>query len=167
MTRADGNWFFAIGSAAVRYGLISASALTLSGCGDVLTGDADGPAGSGEPLELADAALPVSFSYDVIGAPIVGQPVAVAVTVESTISDRPMTLRYRAPEAESLTFPDGQAETVNLPSFGDAGPQTRQITVVPQRDGRVFLTVSVSVETDTGAVVRSQSVPIDVRNAAE
>ena len=148
--------------------LLAASVfLWVSACGDLLTGDPDGLAGSGEPLELAEGRLPISLGYEVIGAPIVGEPVAVAVTVESDIIDRPMTLRYRAPEADSLTFPEGQAEEVNLPSFGDGGAQTRQITVLPQRDGRVFLTVSVSVETDTGAVVRSQSVPIDVRSGGE
>lgn len=144
--------------------------LVAAGCGDVVSDGEGGPAASGEPLELTDNRMPVTMNYRVTGTPIVGQPVAVEIGLApddgSAIDDHPLILTYRAPEAESLAFPDGQAAQIAVVKAADGGFRPQQITTIPQRDGRVFLTVTAAVETDTGSVSRSLSVPLDVRGAA-
>ena len=120
---------------------------------------------SGEPLGIDEPGAPIEFRYAVNGSPVVGKPVSVSVTLTTPVEDRPIRLTYRAPEAGSLTFPESQATSVDVLPIGDAERRPLQVTVIPQRDGRVFLTVVASMETDTGAVMRSISIPLQVARA--
>lgn len=141
-------------------------AIFIAGCGDVgSSGATSAEPASGDPLELDAGRAPLSLSYRVAGNAVVGQPVAIEVSVETALSERPVVLRYRAPEADSLAFPESQAMAMEVLVVEGARRRPQQITVIPNRDGRIFLTVSASIETDTGAVSRSISVPIDVRRA--
>lgn len=121
---------------------------------------------TGAPLDVEEDGAPISFRYNVNGNPVVGKPVSVSLTLRTPVEDRPITLTYRAPEAGSLEFPESQSSSIEVLPIGDAERRPLQVTVIPQRDGRVFLTVSANMETDTGAVMRSISIPLQVARAA-
>lgn len=110
---------------------------------------------------------PVTLRYRVLGTPLVGQPVAVEIELASEETDRPLALSYAVTDAESLLFAAEQPRRIEL-SIPDAeGTARRQVTVVPQREGRLFLTVTAEVETASGAMLRSMAIPLSVgRDAA-
>jgi hypothetical protein len=122
-------------------------------------------ASSGAEPSPGKPSAPVRIDYTVVGNPIVGQPVSINLEVSSPMRDRPVTLHYRINDARDLTFPQAQAQSVSLAAFGDAERATRQVTVVPQREGRLYLNVSAEVETEGGTLLKSMAIPIQVGSA--
>ena len=108
---------------------------------------------------------PISIDYSIIGAPIVGQPVSINVQISSPLDDRTITVFYRVNEIGSLTFPEAQLETITILPVAEVTSRNQQVTVVPQREGRIYLVVSAEIETDGGTMMRSMSIPIQVGNA--
>ena len=111
---------------------------------------------------------PVRIDYRVIGEPIVGQPVAVDLQFESSLGTKTLDLSYRVNDSTALSFPETQAESVALaPALGagDRGLAAQQVNVIPMREGRLFLNVAVSIETDTGSWSSVTAVPIQVGQA--
>lgn len=139
--------------------------LLAAGCGDVTPArsDADGPGPTtGLPLAGGETGAPISLEYTVIGTPVVGENVAVEISISTSLDDRPITLSYRPAEAGSLGFPETQAATIEVVPVTGSPPRPQQLIVIPRRDGRLFLTVSAAVETDRGAVIKSMSIPLQV-----
>lgn len=143
----------------------------LAGCGDVAS---SGPVDAAPPTTGAalpssasgdDSGAPLRFDYRIVGNPVAGQPVAVEVTIETVLNDRPILLNYQASEAGSLTFPESQAREIEVVPVAGADLRPVQITVVPARDGRVYLSILATVETDTGSVRKAMAVPIMVSPA--
>ena len=109
---------------------------------------------------------PINFRYEVLGTPIVGQPVSINVFVTSSVTDAPITLLYRVNDASSMLFPEPQAlrAEFTMAAPGDE-PRSQQITVVPQREGRLYLNVSAEIATADGTMLKSTSIPIQVGSA--
>jgi hypothetical protein len=153
------------------------SLVAISGCGggnDSASIDTAAPvaAAPSKPAPNAGVTMspgkmtaPVSISYQVVGNPVVGQPVAVNLLLTSSRDDQPVTLRYRANDASSMLFPDDQANAVQLSVGRNEAQRVQQVTVVPQREGRLYLNVSAEVQTDNGSMFRSLAVPIQVGSA--
>ena len=140
----------------------------IAGCGDVTPAGTATPVpapAAGQPLADAGQGAPMTLAYSVIGNPIVGQQVAVEITIATDLDDRPIRLSYRPAEAGSLEFPESQSPSIEVVPVAGSPLRPQQVTVIPQRDGRVFLTVSASVDTDRGGVMKSLSVPLEVRPA--
>lgn len=111
---------------------------------------------------------PVRIDYRVIGEPIVGQPVAVDLQIESSLGTQTLDLSYRVNDSTALSFPETQAMAVALsPALGidQRGLAAQQVNVIPLREGRLFLNVAVSIETDTGSWSSVTAVPIQVGQA--
>jgi len=108
---------------------------------------------------------PITLSYKVVGNPVVGQPVAVNLQIASTEDAQRITLRYRAGDASSMLFPEAQANVVELSPGMSEAQRMQQVTVVPQREGRLFLNVSAEVPTATGSMFKSLAIPIQVGGA--
>lgn len=107
---------------------------------------------------------PISIDYDVIGVPIVGHPVNIDLVVSSTQGDAPVKLRWHVLDTGSLSFPESQLREVALrPNLRQ--PETRQVTVVPQREGRLYLNVTAEIETADGAMLKTMAIPIQVGSA--
>ena len=150
---------------------VVAIAMLLTACGD------DAPTGGETPVVAAkpDAAplptsvgkltAPVDIDYTIMGNPIVGQPVAVNVRVSTPLDDRPILLNYRVSEVGSMSFPESQPASVELLPLATSDLRSQQVTVIPQREGRLFLVVSAAMQTDTGTVMKSMSIPIQVGRA--
>ena len=106
---------------------------------------------------------PLRIRYEVEGAPVVGQPVAVNVFVTSSEEVGEVQVRYRVTDPSSMNFPDSQATRLEMRvGPGDDTKGLRQITVIPQREGRLFLNVSAEVQTPQGSMLRTQAIPIQV-----
>lgn len=152
--------------------------LAASGCrsGDNGTGGDTAPtdesAAKAAPDATADAqaspgkpTAPISIDYNIIGTPIVGNPLSIDVSVSSTQGEAPVKLTYRVLDAASLTFPDAQPEEIALGRVNERQPAVRQVTVVPQREGRLYLNVTAQIETEDGALIKSMAIPIQVGDA--
>jgi hypothetical protein len=145
----------------------------LTACGDA--GDSNGTAtlaaNTKEELKVTAASspgkpsAPISFRYEVQGTPIVGQPVAVNVFVTSSINDAPINVFYRVNDASSMLFPESQALATKFVPEADDQPRSMQITVIPQREGRLYLNVSAEIETADGTMLKTTSIPIQVGSA--
>ncbi len=167
------------------------AALTIAaGCNDAgdagrVEGTADtaaearGPAGVADSSQaeresakpLPDAArspgkpgAPVAIDYAIIGVPIVGHPVNIDVALSSTRGDAPVRLSWHVLDSGSLSFPESQAREVAV-RVTSRQVETRQVTVVPQREGRLYLNVTAEVETPDGAMLKSIAIPIQVGDA--
>jgi len=101
---------------------------------------------------------PISMRYEIVGNPVVGQPVQINVMVSSP--EGPVEVLYSITDRSALVFQDGQVERIEIvdPS-SDAG---RQLSVIPQREGRLYVNVSAQVQTPSGPMIRSMSIPIKV-----
>lgn len=106
---------------------------------------------------------PISMRYEILGNPVVGQPVAVNVLVSSTRG--PVRVSYSINDQSAVMFQQNQVERLEIadPSLGT--PQ--QLTVIPQREGRVYVNVSAAVDTENGELIKSMAIPIRVGKAVE
>jgi hypothetical protein len=108
---------------------------------------------------------PISIDYSIMGNPVVGLPVGINIQISSPLSDRAITVHYRVNEFGSLTFPETQVESVSLLPLADSTLRSQQVTVVPQREGRLYLVVSAEIDTDGGTMMQTMAVPIQVGRA--
>jgi hypothetical protein len=160
-----------------RSTVIFLAALLLAACQEAGNGDngrseapaAGDTAAEREPAELRTSAgkptAPVGIDYAIIGMPVVGQPLNINLELSSSLRNRPVTLNYRINDPRNLSFPQAQAQSVALAAFGDADRVTQQVTVVPQREGRLYLNVHAEVETEDGTLLKSIAIPIQVGRA--
>ena len=93
---------------------------------------------------------------------MVGQPVTVDLKVKSNVGDMPVTLSYSASDSTAMTFSESQQRMVSLAFVDDERTTGQQVTVVPTREGRLFLNVTAHVQTDTGSLQTVTAVPIQV-----
>ena len=139
-----------------------------NGAGDAAT--AKRSASESRPPREADPSAgkpsaPIRIEYAVIGNAVVGQPISINLEVSSTLRDTPIALNYRINDARNLRFPQAQPERVSLGALGDGERAREQVTVVPQRDGRLYLNVSAEIETEGGTMLKSMAIPIQVGRA--
>ncbi len=128
--------------------------------------------GAGNAAKQGDAAAhtvkpqgPVQISFNIIGTPIVGQPIAIDLQVQSTLGPQAVSLSYRITDSTAMQFPEAQPARVTLaPSSGEA-PSFQQVRVIPLREGRLFLNVSAEIETEDGAFSTVTAIPIQVGGA--
>ena len=158
-------------------GLAILLALFLAACGDggttVGTVNQGDGAEAGKPVRpIADTTVmspgkptaPISIDYEIVNQPIVGAPVQINVNVAS--GEGPVTVRYSIDDASALLFQEDQVEEEEISDTASRNAP-RQIRVVPQREGRVYVNVSAELETPGGAKIRSMSIPLRVGAAPE
>jgi hypothetical protein len=106
---------------------------------------------------------PIDISYEVIGNAIVGSPVMINIVITS--DHGPVNVEYSIVDNSALMFQSGQIERrkVSDPSSGSV----QQLSVIPQREGRVYVNVSAEIPTVDGLNIRSMSIPIQVGSAPE
>jgi hypothetical protein len=106
---------------------------------------------------------PVDISYEVIGNAFVGVPVAINIRIDA--AQGPLDVQYSINDRSAVMFQDGQVEQLEIVDPGVGNVQ--QITVIPQREGRIYVNVSVEVPADFGTMIRSMAIPINVGNATK
>ena len=107
---------------------------------------------------------PVQISYRIIGQPIIGQPLAIELQFASALGVQPFSVSYRVNDATALQLPESQALTVSIsPSAGKVKAfAAQQVTVIPLREGRLYLNVSAHFETENGSLSSVTAIPIQV-----
>lgn len=109
---------------------------------------------------------PIMIDYEVLGKPIVGLPVAINVEVRGTRDDLgPVSVSYSINDRSALQFQEGQVERYEILDVREA--RREQLAVIPQREGRLYVNVSVEVETPGGMMIKSMAIPIQVGSTAE
>ena len=109
---------------------------------------------------------PVTISYRVIGTPIVGQAVALDLQFASSFGDQPFKVSYRVNDPTAMQLPESQSLTVSISPSGSDGRSAQQVTVIPLREGRLYLNVAAVFETETGSMSSVTAIPIQVGPAA-
>ncbi len=105
---------------------------------------------------------PYRISYRIIGTPIVGIPVTVELQITSLRGPRPLSLNYRFRDASSMLFAESQPTTVRMEPAANEAEFKQQVTIIPQREGRFYLNVSASFETENGTMSTVMAIPIQV-----
>ena len=105
---------------------------------------------------------PVTIAYKIIGTPVVGQPVAVDLKVKSTLGPQAITLSYRVNDSTAMQFSEDQALQVSIAPTNDQAPSLQQVRVIPMREGRLFLNVSATMQTEGGTISTVTAIPIQV-----
>jgi hypothetical protein len=160
-----------------RTGLALLLAVSLAACGDggttVGTVNPDDGAAADKPVRpIADRPVaspgkptaPISLDYEIVNQPIVGAPVQINVNVAS--GEGPVKVRYSIDDESALYFQADQVEEEEI-SAAASRNAPRQIRVVPQREGRVYVNVSAELETPGGAMIRSMAIPLRVGAAPD
>ena len=110
---------------------------------------------------LRKPSAPISIDYEIIGTPVIGIPLSINVKVSSTLN-QPIRMNYRIIDMTSLMFTDAQAQSISLILVDAEAFATEQVTVVPQREGRLYLNVSAEIETELGMMAKVMAIPIQV-----
>lgn len=109
---------------------------------------------------------PVQITYRVIGTPIVGSPVALDLQFKSTLGAMPYKVSYRVNDPTAMQMPEAQSMSVSISPSADNEMVAQQVTVIPLREGRLYLNVAAVIETDAGSMQTVIAVPIQVGPAA-
>ena len=159
--------------------LLATSGLILAACGGSST-DATGTSSQESAQEEAPVAAltpdekynvtvkpsgPVKVDYRIVGTPIVGQPVTIELNAVSNVGDVPVTLSFQTHDTTAMSFPKSQVRTVQLSFANGKNAVGQQVTVVPNREGRLFLNVTAEMPTDTGSLQTVTAIPIQVGSA--
>lgn len=150
-------------------------ALALTACGsdepgaDEVQVDAEAPEVSFKPGPASNHTVkprgPVQISYRIVGTPIVGQPIAIDLQVQSVLGSRTVTVSYRINDATAMQFPEAQPSRVSITPSADSSPSLQQVRVIPLREGRLYLNVSADVEAGDGTYSTVTAIPIQVGGA--
>ncbi len=108
---------------------------------------------------------PISMKYEILGNPVVGQPVAIKVEVRSTSGNHPVTVHYSINDSSALVFQAGQVERLQMTADAEKTAPQQQLAVIPQREGRLYVIVSAEIQTPDGTMIKSMAIPIQVGSA--
>jgi len=151
--------------------IFAIAVFALPACGDEKAGQpaaavASDPDPKSADPELAGAVVtpgsPYRVSYQIIGTPVVGSPVTVDLQVESLAGSRPVNLEYRIRDASSMLLAESQPASVRMEPTANDNVFKQLVTVIPQREGRFYLNVSASFETENGTISTVTAIPIQV-----
>ena len=105
---------------------------------------------------------PFALSYRIVGTPLVGSPVTINLRVDSLLGTDPITVDYRINDLSAMSLHEAQPDRVRIAPAENQNFVEQRVTVVPQREGRIYLNVSSSYETDSGSVSAIMAIPIQV-----
>jgi len=105
---------------------------------------------------------PYRISYRIVGTPVVGVPVTVDLSIESLRGSRPVNLDYRLGDSAALLLGDSQPASVSLEPAANETVFRQQVIVVPQREGRFYLNVAASFDTEDGTMSTITAIPVQV-----
>jgi hypothetical protein len=114
------------------------------------------------PAQTSKVQSPVRIDYRVIGTPIVGQAVAVELQLQSTLGTAPYRVSYRVNDPTAMQLPESQSAFVSVNPVADDERFSQQVTVIPMREGRLYLNVAAEVETESGSMQTVIAIPIQV-----
>lgn len=102
--------------------------------------------------------------YRIIGTPVVGSPLAIDLDIRSTLGDEPINVGYQVPDPTALAMDEAQPRSLTRAPLAGESSIRERVTVIPQREGRLFINVSASRIDDEGSASTMISIPIHVGN---
>ena len=110
---------------------------------------------------------PFAISYAIIGTPIVGSPVAIDLRVTSMMGPQPVRLSFIINDATAMMLHEAQPPEIRLEAPAeDRAFVEQRVTVVPIREGRLYLNVSAAVDTEAGTSSTVIAIPVQVGEGA-
>lgn len=159
-----------------KSGVLLIGALLVAGCGN----------GGGEPVvesapevdksmpeaggklqpaydgDVAKPGSPFAIRYRIVGTPIVGSPVAIDLRVESARDSRPINVRYRINDETAMMLHEAQPAEIRMEPAANENFIEQRVTVVPMREGRLYLNVGASLDDENGSASTVIAIPIQV-----
>ena len=123
--------------------------------------------GAGKPMPSASGAVgkpgsPFAIRYTIIGTPIVGSPVSIDLEVRSNLGPMPVRVGYVVTDDTAMMLHEAQPHEVQVEAAGDEAVVLQRVTVVPIREGRLYLNVTASAEGEGGTTSTVIAIPIQV-----
>ena len=104
--------------------------------------------------------------YRIIGTPVVGSPVSIDLEIDSSLGEATIEIGYQIPDPSALAMDEAQPRTLTrTPQAGEQRIRER-VTVIPQREGRLFFNVRVSRSSENGSASTMISIPLHVGDVA-
>lgn len=155
--------------------LVAALTLGLVACGNdpapaseaAPVADKSKAASAEKPLPAANTAIgkpgaPFAIRYTIVGTPIVGSPVSIDLEVHSNLGPRPVRIGYVVTDDTAMMLHEAQPPEVQVEAAGDEAVARQRVTVVPIREGRLYLNVTASAEDEQGTTSTVVAIPIQV-----
>jgi hypothetical protein len=111
---------------------------------------------------VAKVGSPFSISYKIIGTPVVGSPVTIELRVTSALAPQQAEISFSIPDDSSMILHEAQPQSVAAEFAENEKWVDQRVTVVPMREGRIYLNVAASAETADGRIMTMMAVPIQV-----
>lgn len=105
---------------------------------------------------------PFSISYKIIGTPVVGSPVTIQLRVISAFAMQRAEISYSIPDDSSMVLHEAQPQSVAAEFADNETWVDQRVTVVPMREGRIYLNVAASAQAPDGRTTTMMAVPIQV-----
>lgn len=122
---------------------------------------------SGKPAAEFDGTVskvgsPFSISYKIIGTPVVGSPLAVQLRVSSSLPVQQAEISYSIPDDSSMVLHEAQPQSVAAEFADNERSLDQRVTIVPMREGRIYLNVAASAQAADGRTMTMMAIPIQV-----
>ena len=111
---------------------------------------------------VAKIGSPFSISYRIIGTPVVGSPITVQLQVTSALAVAQAEINYSIPDDSSMVLHEAQPRSVVAQFADDERTLDQRVTIIPMREGRIYLNVAASAEAADGRTMTMMAVPIQV-----
>lgn len=121
--------------------------------------------GAEPTMTTAKISAPVAIAYRVIGEPVIGQPLTIDLRISSAFGPQPVRVDYRIVDGSALQLAESQLQYATVDAVADNAGASEQVTVVPLREGRLYLNVAASIDTDQGEMSTVTAIPIQVGTA--
>ncbi len=112
--------------------------------------------------EVAKPGAPFRINYRIIGTPVVGAPLSIDLRVTSPLDPGSVALSYRIPDETSMTLHEAQPSDLEAEFAANLDFVDQRITIVPQREVRLFVNVGVAMNTATGRQSTTIAIPVQV-----
>tara|TARA_B100000902_G_C27105105_1_gene810743 strand:+ start:147 stop:629 length:483 start_codon:yes stop_codon:yes gene_type:complete len=115
--------------------------------------------------EIASSAFEIK--YDIQGKPIIGQAVSVKLIFDGSLESEQIQIEFKIEDPSSMIFSDAQVEKINLQynQIKNDSIFIQNVSIIPQKTGRIFLNVILSYEIKSGIVSIMKAIPIYVDSA--
>lgn len=113
-------------------------------------------------LMIDEVSSVINFSYNILGNATVGEVTTINVIINEGSYKDEIILSYRIGVTDDLIFGENQLQSMTLNTLSNGLYPAQQVTVIPQREGRLFLVVSADITSNNEIITKSTAIPIDV-----
>lgn len=153
-----------------RIALLAVAAIGLAACNADTTAPAADATGEKDAAADEMAHTPGSpgtmfdIDYSIVGTPVPGSPVSIDLEIGSPLGDEEIEVAYQIPDPSALRMDDAQPRSLRRAPLPGERRIRERVTVVPQREGRLFINIRATRAAGDGSNSTMISIPIHVGN---